>query len=411
MERFSCESKLRVHVENHNVEGLVRALEGMNVNAAVNSGHVKPGRRKNMRLFLKENESVVERACLLGYFDMLKIFLLHGCSSNLPTSHGRLIHTVLTAVKAHRWLVDSGVALATIRLLLAMDCDINLKNYQGKSPLLLAAELADGPVMAELLPHCLPWQLTCGDRDNGHTPLHMACMNGSTRCVRLLLERLPKGEDVDVGDCLNLSPLLCSMMVIKHNVSFHRRDRGLDDALVYVQYSHMAIVEMLLDRGALPVKPVAPSALRSSLPRSQARALLSTPTYRSALQTALEIAHQFEVHGVIMKHTLKRPELEKKLSTVYAELVRMLVHRCATEPFSHNELEVWANAHPYIKGLLEEINTYLVNREPRGRNPPRLLSICRDVIRVSAAKADRLGCLGHLPLPRRLLDYIRYVDL
>ncbi|GFS12131.1 LOW QUALITY PROTEIN: ankyrin repeat protein [Elysia marginata] len=363
MARHPCDSsKLRVHVENHNVEGLLREIEGMNLNAAVDTCHVKPGWRKNMRVFLKENESVVERACLLGHLDMLKIFLLHGCSSNLPTSHGRLVHTVLTAVKAHRWLVDSGSALATLHLLLAMDCDVNVKNYQGKSPLLLAAELADGAIMAALLPHCLPWQLTCSDRDNGHTPLHMACMNGSAVCVRLLLDRLPQTEDVDIGDCLNLSPLLCSMMVLKHNVSFHRRGKDGDDALLNVQYSHMAIVEMLLDRGALPTKPVAPLGLPTSQ-LTGTNSLSSPPTSRSALQTALEVAHQYEVHGVIVSANLEEPLPEKKLTTLYAELVRLIIHKCHFSPFTSNELEVWANAHPYIKGLLTEINCYLATKE------------------------------------------------
>ena len=347
---------------------------------------------------------------------MLEIFLLNGCSSNLPTSHGRLIHTVLTALKAHRWLVDSGAALASIRLLLAMDCDVNVKNYQGKSPLLLAAELADGPIMAEILPRCLPWQLTSSDRDNGHTPLHMACMNGNVTCVRLLLEWLPKGEDVDVGDCLNLSPLLCSMMVLKHNVNFHMRDGGKDDALLNVQYSHIAIVEMLLDRGALPTKPVTPHAVSTGLSTLSdvadvADSLPSPPSSRSALQTALEVAHQYEVQGVIICHRLGVPASEKKLSTLYTELVRMLVHKCDLSPFTSNELEVWANAHPYIKGLLKEINSYLLSRESRRRNAPRLLSLSRHVIRIQAAKADSLSKLELLPLPKKLKDYVKFIAL
>ncbi|GFO47669.1 ankyrin repeat-containing protein [Plakobranchus ocellatus] len=410
----ACESMLRVHVENHNLEGLRRAIEGVDINTAVDSCHLKPGRQESMRLFLKENESVVERACLLGHLDMLEMFLLHGCSSNLPTSHGRLIHTVLTAIKAHRWLVDSGTALATIRLLFTLDCDVNVKNYQGKSPLLLAAELADVPIMAEIITRCLPWQLTCPERDNRHTPLHMACMNGSVGCVRLLLDRLPRDEAVvDIGDCLNLSPLLCSMMVLKHNVNFHRRDGRKDDALLTVQYSHIAIVEMLLNQGARPTKPVSPTyeAPSGASTSPIANALSPHPTCRSALQTALEVAHQYEVHRVIICHKCEEQPTVKKLATPYAELVRMIVQKCDLSPFTTNELEVWANAHPYIQGLLQEINTYLQIRESRRRNAPNLLSLSRHAIRIQAAKANGLSNLESLPLPRKLKDYVRFIDL
>ena len=363
----------------------------------------------------------MERACLLGHLDMLEIFLCHGCSSNLPTSHGRLIHTVLTALKAHRWLVDNGSALSTIRLLLARDCDVNVKNYQGKSPLLLAAELADGPILAEILPRCLPWQLMCSERSNGHTPLHMACMNGSVECVRRLLEWIPEGEDIDVGDCLNLSPLLCSMMVLKNNaIIFHRKDGVRDEKLLRVQYSHMAIVEMLLNRGALPTKSLIPSTVPSGRQSAtsastavMANSLSYAPTCRSALQTALEVAHHYEVYGVIIRNRLGQldPALEEAVSTPYREIVRMLVHKCELSPFTENEMQVWANAHPYIKSLMREINSYIIWKTEAGNNAPRLLSLCRDSIRLQAAKSDNLSKLELLPIPRKLKDYVRFIDL
>ena len=43
-------------MENHNVEGLLKAIEDMDVNTAMDIRHLKIGRKKNMRLFLKENE-------------------------------------------------------------------------------------------------------------------------------------------------------------------------------------------------------------------------------------------------------------------------------------------------------------------------------------------------------------------
>ncbi|RUS82013.1 hypothetical protein EGW08_010240 [Elysia chlorotica] len=413
MARQSWEAKLRVHVEAHNLDGLRRAIEGIDISTSMDPCRLKPGKKRSMRQFLKENESVVERACLLGHLDMLEIFLLNGCSSNLPTSHGRLIHTVLAALKVHRWLVDSGAALASIRLLLDMDCDVNVKSYQGKSPLLLAAEIADPPIIAELLNHCLPWQLTCSDPTNRHTPLHMACMSGSVRCVRLLLEQLKRGEGVDAGDSVNLSPLLSSLMVIKNQVAFHRGRFGVSlDMLLRAQYSHMAIVELLVEQGARPTKPISPHLVPRFMATSVgfANSLHSLPTFRSALQTALEAAHQYEIHLIISRDK-GESSTETKRCTFYSELVHMLAHNCGAVPFTRNEIEVWSHAHPFIQELLRYVNVYLKSRISQRRNPARLLTLSRHVIRIQAAKADCLSKLEQLPLPRKLKDYVRFISL
>lgn len=348
---------------------------------------------------------------------MLELFIQNGCSSNLPTSHGRLIHTVLTSIKTHRNLIHNGTALKVLRLLASTDCDINVKDHNGKSPLLLAAELADPGIMGEILKHCLDWQLSCSSRVNGHTPLHMACMNGSVECVCLLLRKL-NVEDINVSDTHDFTPLQCSMMMLKNNMMFHNSDGTMDNKLLQVQYGHIAIIELLLAAGATPLKNPAHSA-GSWVPWRH----VSTPY--NTIRTALDIVHEHELKSKLqfcepyseilrencslhLQHFVNIRDTDRKFVSPYAEVVRVLFDTCSVIPCLIEDHHALKSVYPCIYGLLTEIDEYVQASSSKGHTPQSLLSLSRKTIRLRVAECNKLFLLDQLPLPRKLVDYVRF---
>ncbi|CAL1539629.1 unnamed protein product, partial [Lymnaea stagnalis] len=321
---YNCKDLVKKLVESHDLIGLKNVIEDPNMTCFTYPCHFQPGLKKHMKEYLKEGISVVEQACDLGHLDIVELFLNNGCSANLPTSQGRLIHTVLISLKSKRYLIDNGSALKIIKLLMAMDCDVNVKSYKGKSPLMLASEMADPGLMRELLKHCLDWQLSCPNRDNWHTPMHMVCMNGSVECFCLLLARLHPG-DIHTKDIKKYTPLSCSLTVLKNNLVFHSNQEAMDQALLGVQYSHIAIIELIVQ-----------ATLRQSKK-------FQVPTHKDklkALRLALETANEFERLIEFNNFMLKTgspadqspsqtqhscPLHDRKLISPYAELVRMLI--------------------------------------------------------------------------------------
>ncbi|BFZ24543.1 hypothetical protein BsWGS_27582 [Bradybaena similaris] len=409
MTSLTCKCKLPHLVEAHDLMGLRQAIEDPTMTCFTYPCHLQPGLGKYMGDQRLENQSVVERACVLGHFDMLELFLQNGCSANLPTSHGRLIHTVLTSLKSNRHLIENGVALRVIRLLITTDCDVNVKDYLGKSPLLLAAELADANIMREILNCCLDWQLSCPSRGNGHTPLHMSSMNGSVECVVLLLERLTT-EDLNTEDRQNFTPLLCSLMKLKNNMAFHNADGTFDAKLLHVQYSHIAIIELLLSSGATVSNMASFIQVKS----------------RSGLQIALEIVQQFELKkrlqnlrfsdmldafSVHVNQVTNITDGDRKLVSPYAEIVRILVYYCGVSPYVTEELQVLKNTYHCIYSLLCEIDDYIQMRKLQTAAPSSLLSSARTAIRLQVAKCDKLYLLDQLPVPQKLKDYVKFIDL
>ncbi|KAH9509984.1 hypothetical protein Btru_044785 [Bulinus truncatus] len=406
--------KCKALVESHDLVGLKKVIEDPNISCCLYPCHFQPGLHRQMRDYLIKNQSVVEQACMLGYLDIVELFLNNGCSANLPTSHGRLIHTVLLAVKANRKLVENGAALRLIRNLLAMDCDVNVKNYNGKSPLMLASELADPEIIRELLSHCLDWQLVGDNKCYWQSPLHMVCMNGSVECLNLLLPRLHLA-DLYNGDLRNYSPMSCSLLVLKNNLVFHQSDGTNEEALLKVQYSHIAIIELLIQATRAPSR-----FIKSDDPYF--------PGKLQVLRLALDIVNQFELdrrqnvskrrmsssngslNWTVQCSFSQDEEDERKLISPYAELVRMLAHYSKIDAVLVKEMAKIKGKYPFIKGLLDEIEEYVTKRLTCEQTPSSLMNLVRQAVRVHVAECDKLGHLELLPLPRKLLDFIRFID-
>lgn len=409
---YNCKALVTKLVESHDLIGLKNVIDDPNITCFTYPCNFQPGLKKHMKEYLKEGISVVEQACQLGHLDIVELFLNNGCSANLPTSHGRLIHTVLISLKSKRYLIDNGSALKIIELLMAMDCDVNVKSYKGKSPLMLASEIADPGIMRELLRHCLDWQLSCPNKDNWHTPLHMVCMNGSVACLCLLLARLQPG-DIHTEDIKKYTPLSCSLTVLKNNLVFHSNQEAMDRALLGVQYSHIAIVELIVQASRVPLKP----SKKSQFPQTHAKL--------SAVHLALETANEFErlIEFNCLKlraeppadqspcQTQHRNSLhERKLLSPYAELVRMLICYTNISLFHSEELNSWKKKYYYISSLLTEIEDYIQQQWALEQSPPSLMGQARQVIRAHVARFDHLSLMGLLPLPRKLRDYVQFVD-
>uniref|UniRef100_A0A2C9L5W6 SOCS box domain-containing protein n=1 Tax=Biomphalaria glabrata TaxID=6526 RepID=A0A2C9L5W6_BIOGL len=400
-------------VESHDLVGLKKVIEDPNITCCLYPCHFQPGLHKRMRQYIIKNQSVVEQACMLGYFDIVELFLNNGCSANLPTSHGRLIHSVLLAIKSNRKLVESGAAQRLVHLLLTMDCDVNVKNYNGKSPLLLAAELADAGIMEELLDHCLDWQLTGDAQCYWQSPVHMVCMNGSVECLNLLLSRLHIA-DLYMGDLKNYTPMSCSLLVLKNNLVFHTDGRG-EESLLRVQYSHIAIIELLIEASRTPVRLLKPD-------------YTYFPINLQIIRLALEIANQYEIErnqyatrgasfgssGFLnwQANYISSPdeEEERKIVSPYAELVRMLVHSCNIDSVLLKDIVPLRSKYPFIKSLLDEIEELVTKRSSPEHIRFCLMDAARQVIRVLASQCNTLGQLEQLPLPRKLIDFIKFTD-
>jgi len=248
--KHQTRDSLMALVETHDVAGLLNALDTQHGPAFSLPLCPQSSAKYSTREFLARNKSAVERACELGHLDILNLFLINGCSPNLPTSHGRLIHTVLTILKSQRYLVDNGRALITLKLMLSRNCDVNVKTFDHKSTLMLVCELAEPSILKIILRKCSDWQIVFCDGGRGASPLQMACMKGSSECVRLLLKR---SSPVDLNTRYNkLTPLLTTLAVLRHNLNYTGSSDDSTTALSLAQHQLMAIIEMLLQAGADP---------------------------------------------------------------------------------------------------------------------------------------------------------------
>ncbi|XP_005110612.1 uncharacterized protein LOC101858746 [Aplysia californica] len=396
--QFGDQNSLMSLVESHDVAGLLSALghEGAK-NEPMFSVSLCPRNSKySTREFLTKNKSAVERSCELGHLDILNLFLINGCSPNLPTSHGRLIHTVLTTLKTQRHLVDNGRAFVTLKLMLARNCDVNVKSFDHKSALMLACELADPAILKVLLRHCSHWQLSFSDDGREASPLQMVCMQGSSECVRILLKRL---SPADINNSHGkLTPLLMALMVLRHNMTYISRASGYQDALSKAQHQLVAIVEMLLNAGADPNVGVVQD------PRDN----LQPPSF-NAICCALDVANDCEAFKNLLSHEAK------KLSFLYVGLVRLFGFSGATVGGSEN-VETLKERFPRVQSVISELAEFDALRQKISplcnsfRHAPfSLMELSRKSIRLQVARCNKLGHLDNLPLPRKLKDYTLFL--
>jgi ankyrin repeat protein len=92
-----------------------------------------------------------------------------------------------------------------------------------------------------------------------NTPLHIACMDGKHKIIKLLLDA-PK-IDMNALNCFNECPLLsacssnnidCVQTLLDYNAYQHRRDNKGNNAIhIASEYGNIEIIQLLLNRGVL----------------------------------------------------------------------------------------------------------------------------------------------------------------
>ncbi|PON73065.1 Cdk-activating kinase assembly factor [Trema orientale] len=139
-----------------------------------------------------------------------------------------------------------------VSLLLESGVDINLRNYRGQTALMQACQHGHWEVVQILI--LFRANIHRADYLNGGTALHLAALNGHSRCVRLLL-----------ADYIPSSPDFCKMLgrTLDNNESFPEFDqnalsqvvnRPADGGVTAVHMAalngHVESVQLLLDLGA-----------------------------------------------------------------------------------------------------------------------------------------------------------------
>ena len=174
----SLEEATHLAVKNRDVDELLKLISQSGDGFAISHGSLG-ARRLNP----------VEFACSLGHYDMVETLLENGCSPNLPTIEGKLLHTVLESLKSHPENIVEGRRV--IKYLIDNCCDLDIKDRSSTTPLFLCSQIGDGEVMKMILERCSTKQLYCPCSTNQFIPLHMSAMRGDYECVRLLLKYKP----------------------------------------------------------------------------------------------------------------------------------------------------------------------------------------------------------------------------
>lgn len=179
---------------------------------------------------------------------------------------------ILNAGSDVNWVNDSGrTALhlavknncaATVMLILRCgeDCEVNIQDEEGESPLIIAADAGNGLMVQMLLQDKAKVNLQNRERS---TALHLAVINGSSISVMLLTEA---DADVNMADIRGNTPLLLAcqsgnddiaVMLLEKNADFTLKDRDGKTALDYVMEKQMpGAGEFLFAAGAMDSEEV-----------------------------------------------------------------------------------------------------------------------------------------------------------
>ncbi|XP_041359391.1 uncharacterized protein LOC121375801 [Gigantopelta aegis] len=379
--------------------------------------------------------SPVEKACILGYTDIVKIFLDNGCSPNLPTSCGRLIHSVLEAMKTNAITAADGRQL--VSLLCRSGCDVNIKNKQTATTLLQAAELGDRAILEMILSICREVQLTKQCGGSLFSPLHMSCMRGDLDCVQLLLKH-SAGKHVNLCDANRNTALLLALKSMLHNLKYlnaarididhnmtNQKDKdSVRFKLLKLQYNSIGIVEALLLAGA---DPNCIGYLRTSSYARQAE-FLESSLYFALQLCALDRTGGFQDSQPCDEYTqtMKLLSLEslqgverwtggvtnfpmvkdEAVPSPYTGVVRLIVLSGFDLDFvSQAEIVVALKPHHADTLLLDEI--YEFWNKYKLQKPPKLMHLSKQVIRIHLSHLQGLHRIDELPLPYRVKEYLK----
>lgn len=386
----------------------------------------------------KKKTSAVELACILGYFDMVEVFLDNGCSPNLPTSAGKLLHSVLDSLKANEDSLNAGQRV--IKILCKKGCDLNIKDYKGNTPLMQCAQIGDTVIMKEVLSRCSEQQLSHRSSGSLNTPLHMSVMRGDFECVRLLLEYSPH-KHVNIPDKYGNTALHLALKSMLHNIPYlnaakehiaassevgrenqsfipaasksNSSQKHVFEQLTWFQHNAIAIVEALVMAGAdLHATCCPPSAndfqyypliyaLRLCAEDETEGFIFEQEKFSSMLhlvsQQTIQSLQRWKVSSTCMEENIIT-----KFS-VYAGVVRLLV-LAGTEVSNRMRAELFQRFSSETS-LINELCVFWDSC--RIEKPPKLIHLAKQKIRLHLASVQKLHLISQIPLPPCLQDYVK----
>lgn len=139
-----------------------------------------------------------------------------------------------------------------VSLLLESGVDINLRNYRGQTALMQACQHGHWEVVQTLI--LSKATIHRADYLNGGTALHLAALNGHSRCIRLLLsDYIPSTPDFWTT-LRNADSNEESIREFNHEILFQIINRPADGGITALHMSalngHIESVQLLLDLGA-----------------------------------------------------------------------------------------------------------------------------------------------------------------
>ncbi|CAI9731864.1 E3 ubiquitin-protein ligase MIB2-like [Octopus vulgaris] len=360
----------------------------------------------------------VEVACKNGNTELVKIFLENGCSPNLPTSKGRLIHTVLDSMKSGAINLREGRDL--ISFMIKKDLQLSMVDIKGDSPLQLVAELGDVETLEIIIEHS-PAKHQC-ERSigSGFIPLHTSVMRGDLDCVDRLLRRYP-AKFINLCDQNGETALNHSLKMIRNNVKYLRTDNGVicleqnpDQLRLFGhQCKFVGIMEMLLSMGAEPNSLYFENNFdtsrrqQSMLPLCIALSILSMyeMRYVHKVEPATLDLEKTEDYMNLYQSILQTSE---EFLNLYKSVVRLLVLWGAklekTSRVYYKNL--FANC-PIVQNLIDEVFDYWSFVRFTKNKPKKLGHLCRQIIRTRLRQTKSLHSIDSLPLPANLKEYVK----
>lgn len=334
----------------------------------------------------------VELACNLGYVNMVRLFLDKGCSPNLPTSQGRLLHSVLECLKSNIIILPEGRQL--LQYMCLQGCDVKMKDKSHKTPLFYAAELGESAIINLLFQYGAADHLIKREVSNGCTPLHMAVMKTDLNCVYALLKHFPSSH-IDISDHFGDSALTIGIKTMNANLQCLGRGgdtikHAIRDKYDEYRSTSIVIMESLLHAGANPNHN---EALMMLLILCQIDESICSWADHLTSITSLE-------NGCSSK--LKQPY---KVSPYEGVLHLLLLHGAYA---NITKLQNWQMKNELSNGfhqLLMEIYSWAGN--DKELEPKSLQHLSRQTIRLHLAVMQKLQCINDLPLPNTLKNYVK----
>lgn len=366
--------------------------------------------------FLQNNErrmSPVELACSLGYTDIVYVYLDNGCSPDLPTTHGRLIHSVLYSIKSGAIKIADGQSL--IGYLCDKGCNVNIRDINTKTTLLHAAELGDVNIMESILSVAKPFLITISDVPNRFTPLHMSAMRGDLDCVLAILNYC-NSSVVNSCDAHENTPLALALKAMNQNLQYmnnlvqdpavRSKNKNQIQNLTCLQHNSVAIVEALLTHGTEPdttscmYHSILYQALKLVSEDETTERLLSMEDCSATIQF---IASRKMKDLKYSKDKKSHESVPKEQISPYTGIVRLLVLHGFKMP---EEKGNWFQNFPILHDLINEIFDFIENFENDGR-VLKLMHLSKQVIRSRLAANQNLHLVEKLSLPSSLCAYIK----